>query len=241
MSTADSVEAARRQQFGAMFEQTPRDQALVEQLLSGDLTLRPHPSWMLPRKIDLPADPFLDRNSMSQYHMPRWMDPLPRRGIASAIEPLADALGVGRIVLQGGSGGGFAALQVGAHIPESHVVAISPQTDLSRHSYRFYPTRRSRPSAWRRRISLLSLLPRVHAVRRLGKLQPQLEATLVMNSGDLLRQRDPAAPLRELYASHTKGDLTDVRFDIGPGHLPLGNEQYEGVMRRLCSRRRRSC
>lgn len=156
--------------------------------------------------------------------------------IAAAIQRLADALGAGRIVLQGGSGGGFAALQVGAHLPGSHVVAISPQTDLSRYSYRFY--RDAAVAAFGMQAPHLApeLLPRVHAVHRLEKLRPQLDVTLVMNSGDLLHQRDHAAPLREFYASHPNGDLTDVRFDLGPGHLPLSNEQYEGVMRDVYAR-----
>ena len=52
------------------------------------------------------------------------------RDIAAWISVTAEQLGSDRIVLTGSSGGGFAALMVGSYIPDSVVVAYSPQVDI---------------------------------------------------------------------------------------------------------------
>src|SRR5699024_1034192 len=64
---------AARQAFG-----TSVPEAAVRHLLSGRLTMRPHPEWTLPSRIDWAADPFHDVNWRSQLHMLRWLDPLRR-------------------------------------------------------------------------------------------------------------------------------------------------------------------
>ncbi|WP_193105892.1 heparinase II/III family protein [Brachybacterium sp. FME24] len=50
----------------------------VEALLSGTLTIPPHPQWILPAQINWRSDPFKDRNWRLQLHMLRWLDPLRR-------------------------------------------------------------------------------------------------------------------------------------------------------------------
>lgn len=50
--------------------------------------------------------------------------------LARWVQRAAEAIGARRIVLTGSSGGGFAALQVGAHVPGCSVLAMNAQTDL---------------------------------------------------------------------------------------------------------------
>lgn len=74
-----SVEAARRQSFGAMFNPNSRDKTMADVLLNGKLQMSPHPEWALPKNLMWTEDPFSDRNWRAQLHMLRWMDPLRRR------------------------------------------------------------------------------------------------------------------------------------------------------------------
>lgn len=59
-----------------------------------------------------------------------WKNVNVHRDIAAWIAQSAEALGSERIVLTGSSGGGFAALMVGSYLPESVVIAYSPQVDI---------------------------------------------------------------------------------------------------------------
>ena len=59
-----------------------------------------------------------------------WKNVNVHRDMASWITQSAEALGSERIVLTGSSGGGFAALMVGSYLPDSVVIAYSPQVDI---------------------------------------------------------------------------------------------------------------
>ena len=59
-----------------------------------------------------------------------WREVDVHRQIARWILQAAQALDSDRIVLTGSSGGGFAALMVGSYIPDSVVIAYSPQVDI---------------------------------------------------------------------------------------------------------------
>ena len=52
------------------------------------------------------------------------------RVLARWVQSAATAIGARRIILTGSSGGGFAALQVGAHLPGCSVLAMNAQTDI---------------------------------------------------------------------------------------------------------------
>lgn len=60
-----------------------------------------------------------------------WRGTNVHRDIASWIMHTAEVLGSEDIVLTGSSGGGFAALMVGSYVPDSTVIAYSPQVDIS--------------------------------------------------------------------------------------------------------------
>src|SRR5699024_12106635 len=60
------------------------------------------------------------------------------KAFPAVVKNTATAHSTDRIVIQGSSGGGFTALQVGYHIDGSHVVAINPQTDLRRYNQKAY-------------------------------------------------------------------------------------------------------
>lgn len=153
--------------------------------------------------------------------------------IATATEMLAKSLGCTDVVFQGGSGGGFAALQVGARYSGSHVVAQNPQTDvreyLTTHARNALAAAYGDPdvgeqSEFNDRIDVM------HAFRTLNS---NTSITLVMNDGDVFHEKKHAVPLRKAVSELPGVSIDNVKLDLGPGHKGLSNEQYVEVMKRV--------
>jgi hypothetical protein len=72
------LEVVHRQTFGGMFRKRSTDRALADEILSGKLSLRPHPTWEIPGTLNWKADPFGQRNWQAQLHMLRWLEPVRR-------------------------------------------------------------------------------------------------------------------------------------------------------------------
>lgn len=161
--------------------------------------------------------------------------------IARAVQEIARSLGTSKVVLQGSSGGGFAALQVGAHLPGSHVVAMNPQTDLRRYNVVAYRAAMIAAFGVRELDATSSLVPRIDVMRRVDELGAEMNVTLVMNSGDLFHEKAHAAPLRAFLRGRAATFLDEIRYDLGPGHRALANDEYGAVMGgvydRIASRR----
>lgn len=84
-----NFESADRQAIGSFFEARGDDEEVATALLNGELTMRPHGLWSLPRNPTWKENPFSDNNWQFQYHMLRWLDPLRRtaqEGNAQAAE-----------------------------------------------------------------------------------------------------------------------------------------------------------
>jgi hypothetical protein len=74
-----ALEVAARQAHGEGFNKRATDKEVVDALLAGSLTLRPHAEWRLPEKLRWDADPFGELNWQAQFNMLRWLDPLRRQ------------------------------------------------------------------------------------------------------------------------------------------------------------------
>lgn len=156
--------------------------------------------------------------------------------IATAIRRTAEALGVRRIVLAGSSGGGFAALQVGALLPESVVLAMSPQTDLRQYSRRLVQSAVepalgvTDPAGAPVETARLSVVERYRGLDALPRVE------LISNPGDKVHVKRHEGPLRELY---TEAGLAErfrtTTVDLGPGHRSLGNDEYGAFLTQLYS------
>lgn len=153
------------------------------------------------------------------------------RSIANAIRQLADRFGTRKIVLQGGSGGGFAALQVGSRLPNSHVVAANPQTDLRRYSVRAFRSAMAAAFGLNGTVIPRELEPRISIMKQLAANEPSMAITLVMNRGDLFHENNHAVPLRNCVQSMPGVSFREITFDLGPGHKSLDNDKYAEVMR----------
>ena len=151
--------------------------------------------------------------------------------IADTVKAAASALGVKNIVLVGNSGGGFAALQVGAHLDDAVVVAISPQTDLRQYIPRLtrlvYESALGRTgdptTSWlTKRISVLDRM------RGTGKVP---RTYIASNTGDAFHVSKHEKPLLGgLAASGHESRASVIDFDLGNGHRSLSNDQYREML-----------
>lgn len=181
------------------------------------------------------ADPTLDLSGsmrLGWYLGTETVDLVPR--IAASIRHAASALGVEHVALVGSSGGGFAALQIGAHLPGAVVLAMSPQTDLRKYSPRLVHAATG-PALGIGQLTGASVeTSRLSASERFTALSAFPRVELVSNPGDQLHVKHHEGPLREAYAAAGHASQFDTTsIDLGPGHRSLDNETYSDVMRRL--------
>lgn len=177
------------------------------------------------------ADPTLDLSAelrLGWYLGSEDVD-LPQ-SIATSIHSIAATTGATKIVLQGGSGGGFAALQVGALIPGSHVIAMNPQTDLRQYTPKFYRQAMSAAFGIDGAVVPQDLIPRINVMERLARHAPRMSITLVMNTGDVTHVRNHGDPLRRSAAKYSDVDFHHVSIDLGPGHRAPDNDIYRSIM-----------
>ncbi|MFI8598239.1 heparinase II/III family protein [Rothia koreensis] len=181
------------------------------------------------------ADPTLDLASTLRLGWYMGVDDLDLHAIiARQIRAAADALGTENIVLQGGSGGGFAALQVGAFLPEASVVAFNPQTDVRKYhahsaSDAFEVSFGSRTAPTEESlVRRLSVIDRIAHAGSVGRLY------LVTNTGDTFHAEVHEQPLsRFLDENQVAESHETIRFDLGPGHRSPDNMQYAEVLARV--------
>ena len=164
---------------------------------------------------------------------------------ADLIETAAAKIGARNIVLNGGSGGGFAALQVSALIPDSVAVVYNPQTSI--HSYMhprwpLMPQKRYIRDVWPHLLDVdaskfdftkdwtLPLGDRLSAVRRYAT--PRENRVLYMlNMQDVHHVEDHYKPFAEAMAAHTHNKLRTLEYDGGDGHNPTSFAQFkEGLV-----------
>lgn len=180
------------------------------------------------------SDPTLDLSSELRLGWYSGTENVPLADeIVAATRALAQSLDCTNVVFQGGSGGGFAALQMGARFPGSHVVALNPQTDVRQYLATFArntfvaaygDAKIGEKNRFRDRIDVM------HAFQTLDS---RTSITLVMNEGDVFHEKKHAVPLRRVVRELPGVSIDDVKLDLGPGHKGLSNEQYAEVMKRV--------
>jgi len=181
------------------------------------------------------ADPTLDLAGsmrLGWYLGTETMDLAPR--IADAVQTTADTLGARHIVLVGSSGGGFAALQVGAHLPGSLVVAMSPQTDLRKYSARLVTAAVGPALGLTQAAEPGAPVPRLSVMHRAAQRSTYPRVELVSNPGDQVHVKHHEGPLRQAYtAAGLESRFHTTEIDLGPGHRSLDNSSYSEIMRRI--------
>ncbi|ATG50897.1 hypothetical protein CFK38_04660 [Brachybacterium vulturis] len=183
------------------------------------------------------ADPTLDLSTslrLGWYLGTEKLDLAPR--LAELVKSTARSLGAQNIVLVGSSGGGFAALQMGAHIPGSTVVAMSPQTDLRRYPPRLVGAATEPAFGLRKAPTDGYLIKRINVAERMQNTRHYPRAWIVSNSGDSHHVTEHESPLREHYASAGQAEsLLTLDIDLGQGHRSVDNETYTRVLTEVYS------
>lgn len=183
------------------------------------------------------SDPTLDLSSSLRlgWYLGTTEIDLPR-AMAEIVQSVARASQVDQVFLQGGSGGGFAAIATAVHTPEAVAVAFSPQTDIRAYAPRFV------------KECLTTVFPDgstenggddVHRLTVMGRMGlaahvPRIE--LIENSGDEFHRTKHTAPLADYVRETSRGLLTVTELDMGPGHRAPAQEAYRRVMSDIRSR-----
>lgn len=183
------------------------------------------------------ADPTLDLSSSLRLGWYMGVTELDlHASIARQIRTAADALGTDKIVLQGGSGGGFAALQVGSFLPDASVVAFNAQTDVR--SYHAHSAAAAFEAAFGDREAPTdpALIRRVSVIDRLSDGGSLGNVYLVTNPGDTFHAKHHEQPLSAFLASRSIASSHEtILYDLGPGHRSPSNYQYAELMSRVYS------
>ncbi|RMI12585.1 DUF6270 domain-containing protein [Cellulomonas triticagri] len=145
---------------------------------------------------------------------------------------MRDASSASALAVTGGSGGGFAALQLAARIPQSIAVAFAPQTILWRYNR----------AAWERAARTVfgcdepQSDPRVRErvdVTRRYELGTSNLVDLVINQGDTHHVQEHCQPFAAVFGLSTTGGTSAdgrvrvVPVDLGEGHVPVSRDLFE--------------
>lgn len=133
-------------------------------------------------------------------------------------------------ILEGGSGGGFAAIATATHVPGSVAVAFNPQTDVRAYVPRFvreclaavFPD--NPLGAGRQNGGRLSLMERMEAAGQVPRIE------LVVNTGDEFHRTRHATPLLEYLAARDPSALAVTELDLGAGHRSLDGPTHGRVI-----------
>lgn len=171
------------------------------------------PSMVIP-------DPTLDLSptlGLGWYLGSAGLDLIPE--LARAVRATMTTLGCQRALLVGSSGGGFAALQLGAMMPEAHALVFNPQTDIRSYHARWvdeallatFGKRAARETISAERLSVMERYRRVGARPR---------ATYVINVNDGHHAIRHARPFfDEVAGSDVGSEVKEIQVDWGQGHV----------------------
>lgn len=169
------------------------------------------------------ADPAveLDEELFSGWHMGTHMLPDYQVQLASIIKSFS---GDNKLVLFGGSAGGFAALDQGSRLPGSTVVAANPQTDVSIRG--LFPTVMRK--AWNRKPEDVNSLPARTSVVEAYKNPLDVRVIYLQNLGDSSHVERHWKPfIKEIHYGIPYLSLTP---NIGRGHLVFDSNSTQRVL-----------
>ena len=179
------------------------------------------------------SDPCLDLDSrmmLSWYVGTEDVDL--HREIARMIDAYARRRGIEKVLLVGNSGGGFAALQLGAYLEGTRVVSFNPQIQIDR-----YVPRIAESAHWalfgRGTVSDDPVnAPRMDLIERYRRIGFDQDVLLIQNPGDDHHHQEHFLPFTEVFtASKRSSRLRTLTPYLGPGHRVPGSEEYLQIVR----------
>jgi hypothetical protein len=137
--------------------------------------------------------------------------------IARSVGRVAEQTASRRVILLGSSGGGFAALQLKAFLPDATAVVMNPQTDVSQYHARF--SRRALDAIFGEGADSDAVLrPRISVIDRYSTVDRVGRIRYLMNRGDVHHVETHARPLWAAMEDG-KADLEVTWLDLGNGHV----------------------
>lgn len=160
----------------------------------------------------------------------------PAESIVKTIRVAMDAVSASNVILLGGSGGGFAAMRVGALLPHSLIYAFSPQSSVTDYNARIVAEYFAAAFPGESQDSVVAADPDKFSMRSLfSKLTlagPHLY--YLQNANDKGHMIKHYAPMKSaLGVSGQTGITADGKVQFmtyesdTPGHKPPSNEEFE--------------
>lgn len=153
--------------------------------------------------------------------------------IASSIEEIKAAVGAEHVLLSGSSGGGFAALQVGAHLGDCVILAINPQTSVT--NYHAAAGQRAINESFDGRPPEDTRISAVSTYRQLDRVPP---VVYVQNVLDTHHLEFHMKPFKQAINGRKDAAAEQVHFvdvDWGKGHKSASGELYEEFWKKATS------
>lgn len=151
--------------------------------------------------------------------------------IARMIESYSRHKGLEKVLLVGNSGGGFAALQLGAYLEGTRVVSFNPQIQIDH-----YVPRIAETAHWslfgRDTVSDDPVnAPRMDLIERYRRMDFDQDVVLIQNPGDDMHHQHHFLPFQKAFLKSSNADrLTSHTPYLGPGHrVPPPQEYLEYV------------
>ncbi|WP_426003816.1 heparinase II/III domain-containing protein [Paenarthrobacter sp. NyZ202] len=144
--------------------------------------------------------------------------------IANFVQERMTAGGYKRVIMSGSSGGGYAALQVAALVPDSTAVVFNPQTRIRQYFPRF--ANLALDTAFGQRTLSAEDELRVDVLARYKQLQPSTQIYFVQNIGDEHHEVRHRVPLVDALYDVPDTKLHTVFEDWGRGHKTANNDAY---------------
>jgi len=169
-----------------------------------------------------------------------------QRDIASRISQIAEATDAKRVILTGSSGGGFAALQISALLPDSIAVAFNAQTDIRNYKADgvfFYAQRFYVRAAWPRVWEQLeppemveigtwdrTLDDRVSALQRYAR--PVSNRVYIVQNADEFHHADHFLPFVKV-ARAAGNDIVALTVHEGAKHVVPSGSLFRNTLKRV--------
>ncbi|MFF2824133.1 heparinase II/III family protein [Arthrobacter koreensis] len=153
--------------------------------------------------------------------------------IASSIREIKAAVGAHHVLLSGSSGGGFAALQVGAYLSECVILALNPQTSVT--NYHAAAAQRAIKVCFNGRPPEDTRLSAVSTYRHLERIPPMVYVQNVLDTHHL---EFHMKPFRQVLRERHDASAQEVQFvevDWGKGHKSASPELYEEYWKKAAS------
>lgn len=152
--------------------------------------------------------------------------------LARQIRSIAHQLGCNRVLYVGNSGGGFAALQVSSHDPESAAVVFNPQIQLDRYVPRIRRTAQEVLFGTDEIPEDHPLRERVDVIRRYQSIGFNKHVFFIQNTGDEMHHDHHYIPFR--HAFEESGKIANLKSHtpyLGPGHRVPPPDEYTQLVR----------